>query len=77
MSFLIFTILQFGQTGNALRMASRVIFLYFSYTKFVGVGKKKKKRVQLDILDTAGQEEMSSLLDNHLQNKDSGRPALH
>lgn len=42
-----------------------------SYTKFVGVGKKKKRRVQLDILDTAGQEEMSSLLDNHLQNKDS------
>merc|ERR1711962_155682 len=45
-----------------------------TYEKWHGfhVGKKKKQyRRKLIITDTAGQEEMSSLLDTHIQNKDA------
>ena len=47
----------------------------FRYEKWHGfsIGKKKKQfRRKLIITDTAGQEEMSSLLDTHIQNKDAG-----
>merc|ERR1712227_1194981 len=46
-----------------------------TYEKWHGfsIGKKKKQfRRKLIITDTAGQEEMSSLLDTHIQNKDAG-----
>merc|ERR1711990_1390128 len=44
-----------------------------TYEKWHGfsAGKKKKTRRKLIITDTAGQEEMSSLLDTHIQNKDA------
>lgn len=45
-----------------------------TYEKWHGfsIGKKKKQfRRKLIITDTAGQEEMSSLLDTHIQNKDA------
>ena len=61
-------------------MVLTIFILYFRYEKWHGfsIGKKKKQfRRKLIITDTAGQEEMSSLLDTHIQNKDAGNVLLN
>ena len=54
-------------------------FEIFRYEKWHGFsfGKKKKQfRRKLIMTDTAGQEEMSCLLETHIQNKDAGNYSI-
>jgi GTPase SAR1 family protein len=59
------------------------VFLLFSYDQWMNIesksgvfggifGGRKRKRIKLKIHDTAGQEEMTSLFESHLKNKDTG-----
>ena len=53
-----------------------ILLPLFRFEKWIYVGKRKRKsenRIKLTITDTAGQEEMTSLLDTHLQDKQTGR----
>lgn len=42
-----------------------------TYDKHIDIGKRKRRRIHLRIFDTAGQEEMVALWEQHLKDKDT------
>ena len=45
---------------------------HFRYDRHIDIGKRKRRRIHLKIFDTAGQEEMAALWEQHLKDKDTG-----
>jgi len=46
------------------------------YDKHIDIGKRKRRRIHLRIFDTAGQEEMVALWEQHLKDKDTGKKLI-